>query len=121
MSGELSTDARELVLYTENTGELYNQKKSILENVRRRVRNGTYDHAKAPALWQYWVDAGAKRYRKEFGTPGAPIFPLVVRKEAAAYFANEEFKQLMAGDYGPPPALDAKLIARRQKGRPPAP
>ena len=64
-----------------------------------RVRNGTYDHAKAPALWQYWVDAGAKRYQKEFGTPGAPIFPLVVRKEAAAFgrlFHSADQKEGMA-------------------------
>lgn len=58
----------ELDLYIENTSELYNQKKSILANIRRRIAKGTYDPALAPKLWLYWVDAGARRYVKEFGS-----------------------------------------------------
>jgi hypothetical protein len=56
----------ELDLFAENTGELYNQKKSILANIARRRKNGTYDPKKAPKLWMYWVDSASKQYRKEF-------------------------------------------------------
>lgn len=57
----------ELQLYAENTSDLYNQKQSILANIRRRIAKGTYNHSLAPKLWLYWVDAAAKRYSKEFG------------------------------------------------------
>jgi hypothetical protein len=62
------TGVEELDLYAENTGEIYNLKKSILQNIQRKIKNGSYKHALAPALWMYWVDAAAKRYGKEFGT-----------------------------------------------------
>jgi hypothetical protein len=78
----------ELELYAENTSELYNQKKSILANIQRRIKNGTYNHALAPKLWQYWVDAAAKRYQKEFGTPGHPIFNLATREKVARDLAD---------------------------------
>ena len=68
MSAIDRTALEELDLFAENTSELYNQKKSILANIQRRLKNGTYSHALAPQLWMYWVDAAAKRYGKEFGT-----------------------------------------------------
>lgn len=61
----------ELDLYMENESSLYNQKKSILANIGRRLKNGTYDPSKAPGLWAYWVMSGAKQYAKEF--PGTVI------------------------------------------------
>lgn len=63
----------ELDLYLENESSLYNQKKSVLANIRRRLANGTYDHNLAPKLWMYWVDAGARKYVKEFGSHGQTI------------------------------------------------
>jgi hypothetical protein len=111
MGHDLSSEAHELLLFIENTGELYNQKLAILENVRRRVRNGTYDHALAPKLWMYWVDAGMRRYEKENLSKGEGprVFPPPVRREVAAYLANEEFKVLMGGEYGEPPVRNPKL------------
>ena len=87
--GEVDEQAMtELDLYAENTSELYNQKKSILANVKRRVDKGTYDPALAPKLWLYWVDAAAKRYTKEFGTPGSPIFNKATREALARELAK---------------------------------
>lgn len=83
--------ATELDLYAENTSELYNQKKSILANIQRRLKNGTYDHSFAPKLWMYWVDAAAKRYTKEFGGPRdniSVIFSKATREHVARELAN---------------------------------
>ena len=86
--GEVDKDAaHELDLYAENTSELYAQKKSILANVRRRHENGIYDHAKAPKLWLYWVDAAARRYRKEFGG-GPETFTKATREHLARELAD---------------------------------
>jgi len=79
--------AHELDVYAENTSELYAQKKSILANIARRHKSGTYDHAKAPKLWMYLVDAAARRYRKEFGG-GPETFNKVTREAVARELAD---------------------------------
>jgi hypothetical protein len=79
----------ELDLFAENTGELYNQKKSILANILRRRKNDTYDPKKAPKLWMYWVDAASKQYRREF--PGA-TFDKPAREALAAQLAKRYAK-----------------------------
>jgi hypothetical protein len=89
--GEVDETAlKELDLYAENTSEIYNQKKSILENIRRRLKNGTYSHALAPQLWMYWVESAAKRYSKEFGTSSRvdAIFNLPTREAFARRLAD---------------------------------
>ena len=82
----------ELGLFAENTGELYNQKKSILANIARRRKNGTYDPKKAPKLWMYWVDSASKQYRKEF--PGTtfdkPTREALAKELAKRYARGEE-------------------------------
>jgi hypothetical protein len=91
VSGPANTQAaNELDLYAENTSELYNQKKSILANIRRRLAKGTYNHALAPKLWMYWVDAAAKRYNKEYGSSGniTTIFNKATREHLAHELAN---------------------------------
>jgi hypothetical protein len=42
--------ARELVLFADNEGRLYNQKISILKNLGKRIEKGTYDPKLAPKL-----------------------------------------------------------------------
>jgi hypothetical protein len=94
VSGPVDEDAAiELELYAENTSELYNQKKSILANIQRKLKSGRYDHSLAPKLWMYWVDTAAKRYQKEFGS-GSPIFNkntrMAVAKELADRYKSGE-------------------------------
>jgi hypothetical protein len=89
--GEVDETAlEELDLYAENTSEIYNQKKSILENIRRRLKNGTYSAVLAPKLWMYWVESAAKRYGKEFGTSSRvdAIFNLPTREALARRLAK---------------------------------
>jgi hypothetical protein len=86
---------RELDLFIENTGALYPQKQAILANVKRRRKSGKYDAKKAPKLWMYWVDAGAKQYNKEFGNPKGRIdavFDKPTREAVARDLANRYAK-----------------------------
>jgi hypothetical protein len=64
-----SSDAvRELGLYIENDGELYRrQTEPIEKNLLLKAKRGKYDPKKAPKLWGYLVESGAKKYAKEFG------------------------------------------------------
>lgn len=81
------TALRELDIYAENTGELYNQKKAILANVRRKLKSGKYDPTKAPKLWAYWVEAAAKRYAREYGGTWNHIFEKATRDKLALELA----------------------------------
>ena len=77
----------ELKLYIENDGDLYKQKIiPIVKNIQRKMKSGKYDHKKAPKLWMYLVDEGAKKYAKEF--PGVK-FDKRVRQQVAVEFADE--------------------------------
>ena len=53
------------------------------------MKKGTYDHIKAPKLWMYLVDNGAKKYVKEFGGDVKRDFPKDLRLSVANQFANE--------------------------------
>ena len=56
------------------------------------MKSGKYDHKKAPKLWMYLVDAGAKKYIKDHGSPGDKVkdmFPKKTRELVAQEFADE--------------------------------
>lgn len=77
----------ELKLYIENDSDLYRQKiVPIVKNIQRKMKSGKYDHSKAPKLWMYLVDEGAKKYSKEF--PGVK-FDKKVKQQVAQEFADE--------------------------------
>jgi hypothetical protein len=87
----LSTEARELVLWAENTSSLYPQKTYIVANVERKLAKGIYNPTLAPKLWRYWTDAASKDYKREFGYGFSPS----ARQEAAEYLAITELDELM--------------------------
>lgn len=91
-----SHEKRELELYIDNDGQLYAKRLSILKNVARRVVKGTYDATKAPKLWLYLIDAGAKKYVKEFGGAVTTMFPKKLRMELAEEYAKAGLKEVLA-------------------------
>ena len=115
---DLSPYASELVLYADNTYELYGQKQATERNLLRKMRRGRYDHAKAPQAWAYWVVAAAKRYYQELGPRMGwdqkgqaaedgvhyhawwTMFPPEVRREAAQYLADRFRDEVEAGEHG---------------------
>ena len=77
----------ELKLYIENDGQLYKQRLiPIVKNIQRKMKSGKYDHKKAPKLWMYLVDDGAKKYSKEFS---GVKFGKPERQAVAQEFADE--------------------------------
>ena len=91
---------RELVLYAENDGTLYQQSTApIQKNLSKKWVKGIYDHDKAIQLWKYHADRAAKAYGREFSNnDGLKIFSPAVRKAAAAEFANDWKEELEAGN-----------------------
>ena len=77
----------ELKMYIENDAMLYKQKLvPIVKNIQKKMKSGKYDHKKAPKLWMYLVDEGAKKYYKEF--PDVK-FNKQERQAVAQEFADE--------------------------------
>jgi DNA repair protein RadC len=60
--------AEELLLFAENTGELYPEFVSIQRTVRTLQINGRYNPETGWQLWMPWVEKGAKLYKKEIDT-----------------------------------------------------
>lgn len=59
--------ARELELYAENTSALYhNHTIPVIENLKKKYNNGTYEKENAVKLWEYVAETAAKMYHKEF-------------------------------------------------------
>ena len=86
----------ELKLYIENDGDLYKQKIiPIVKNIQKKMKSGKYDHNKAPKLWKYLVDDGAKKYAKEF--PGVK-FNKQEKEAVAQEFADEYKDEIEAQD-----------------------
>lgn len=82
--------ATELVMYIENESDLSpdgpsGQGRSVLVNMLRKWKKGTYDPTLAVRQFEYLAEAGAKQYAKEFGEPKdwSTMFNPATRHEAA--------------------------------------
>jgi hypothetical protein len=99
----MSDEARELKLFIENDGDLYRQQgQPILKNLTVKKAQGKYDSAKAVKLYMYLMDNGAKKYFKQFGSPGMKwmdMFPKKARLEAAKEFVEEFEEAFDDGEY----------------------
>ena len=96
--------ANELLLYIENeyalVGAANSIGKAIAKNLAKKIATGKYDPAKSPAAWLYLVDAGAKRYNKEFGqgTAGFGAFTKNVRDAVAIELGEQFDNDVRAGE-----------------------
>lgn len=95
--------AKEIELYLENDEDLYRQQfLPIIENIKRKMKSGRYDHSLAPKLWMYFVDNGVKKYIKEFGSPGNRIDTILTKKDRmtlAQKLADCYYDEIMEGNY----------------------
>lgn len=84
--------ARELFLYATNDYKLYTSYvQPILNNFRRKVKNGTFNANLAPKAFDRCVKDAARRYCKEFGSPNQAyheVFNAATRREAAQMMFN---------------------------------
>ena len=86
----------ELKLFIDNDSQLYKQRLiPIVKNIQKKMKSGKYDHKKAPKLWKYLVDDGAKKYQKEF--PGVK-FSRQEKDAVAQEFADEYKDEIEAQD-----------------------
>jgi hypothetical protein len=93
------TAARELSLYIENdyalVGAPNSVGKSIEKNLLRKLQNGTFNLALSEKAWMYLMEAGAKKYSKEFsdGRDWATMFNKSTRELVAHEFATTFYEE----------------------------
>ncbi len=93
------TAARELSLYIENeyslVGAPNSQGKAIEKNLLLKLKKGTFDLALSEKAWMYLMEAGAKKYCKEFADPKdwATIFNKATRELVAHEFATTFYEE----------------------------
>ena len=95
--------ADELRLYIDNDGDLYRQlTQPIMKNLMKKIDKGTYEHDLGVKAFMHLVDAGAKKYVKEFGSPHDKwheMFPQDVRWEVARELAMTFLDEAELGNY----------------------
>ena len=98
-----SDAVNELDSYIMNNEELYRRRfMPIIENIKRKMRRGIYDHEKVIKLWMYLVDDAAREYIKEFGNPTQDVkdmFPKETRLKVAQVIADREKENIEQGEY----------------------
>jgi hypothetical protein len=97
-----ATEATELMLYIENDANLHRQHVPILKNLATKKVRSQYKHDLAVKLFGYLVESGAKKYAKEFGSPGQPwhkMFDVPTRKLVAEDLTSGFEAEFELGNY----------------------
>lgn len=100
--GNPSPEFTELLLYLDNDGEIYRTRTiPVIKNLVRKKIKGTYDPSKAPQAWKYVVEDAAKKYAREFASPGEwnKIFDVQTRREVATYLAGRFDEEYEMGEW----------------------
>ena len=98
-----ATEANALELYIANDANLHRQQHvPILKNLATKKVRSQYKHDLAVKLFGYLVESGAKKYVKEFGSPGQPwhkMFDVPTRKLVAEELTREFEGEFELGNY----------------------
>ena len=99
----MNDEARELELFIMNDENMYRRHfMQIVNNFKRKIKRGVYDHDKAPKLVMYMVDEAARQYVKMHGSPNARVqdmFPKETRLMVANKLADSIYSDIKAGEY----------------------
>lgn len=83
----LSVEANELLIFTENDPDIYRQRETpIRENLEKKMKKGIYERSKAAKLAKYMFDDASKKYNKAYGSGIGHSFSPNQRREAAKHW-----------------------------------
>ena len=83
-------ESRELKLYIDNDSQLYNSRfMPIMKNLTKKMKKGNFDKKLAIKGFMILVDAGAKKYVKDFGGNAKDMFSKKDRIAVASDLADE--------------------------------
>ena len=95
--------ATELEQYIKNDANLHRQQHvPIIKNLATKKVRSKYKHDLAVKAFGYLVEPGAKKYAKEFGSPGQPwhkMFDVATRKLVAEELTRDFEREFELGNY----------------------
>lgn len=118
----------DLQLFIENDSRLHESTEvPIRKNLMTKRARGEYRHDLAVKAYGYLVEAGAKKYSKQFGSPGQPwnrLFPVAERRIVADNLTREfeasadlgEFDHLLPAKYRAAQTSSQMSVADRRSG-----
>jgi hypothetical protein len=90
----------ELRLFIDNDSDLYKTKAiPCILNIKRKIQADKFLPSRAPLLFKYLVDAGAKKYCEEFGGTLRTTFPSYLRWKLAEDYAIYYATEIRLGNY----------------------
>jgi len=89
----------ELILYADNTGELYDSKLAVLRYMKREMARGAYDHGLGIERWRQWLARAARMYKREIPDYAPDIDSASVVGEASREIEHREFVKMTRGEY----------------------
>ena len=95
---QLSDNAKEIVLFIENSAECERMLEPYLKNIYRKIKNKSYSHEMAPKLWMYYVD-NCRKTQDFISQYGSWKVPVSARREAAQYFSEYYYDEVVRGNY----------------------
>jgi hypothetical protein len=99
-----SNAMNDLEITIESDGELHRQQfMPIINNIKKKIKGGSYNHSLVAKLWLYLVDAGAKKYAKEFASHPSEWSKIFIKKDRiilSEKLADYYYDQIKAGEYG---------------------
>jgi hypothetical protein len=86
----LSHEARDLILFAENTEPVYKKELHIQETLDKRMQKGSFNRDLAIKPYEWLAEEAAKSYVRELkeSKPWYTLFNPRVRKEAAAFMRD---------------------------------
>jgi hypothetical protein len=97
----VSTESHELVLYIDNDEPLWRMKTAIFRALAKRKDRGKFDERLAPKAFAVLLTSAAKKYVREFGSPGDrwnQIFSPIDRRHGSLELV-QQFEAWYANDY----------------------
>ena len=89
----------ELEQYAVNEADLYPQRQSIEKNLATKKARGEYKRDLAVKAFGYFVEAGAKKYAKEFGGTWHKMFDVPTRRAVAENLTTSFEEEYKLGNY----------------------
>lgn len=102
-----SDAARELDIYIDNDSRFSPMGdgigRAVLNNLKKKMAKGTYNHALAPKAWMYVVDSAARAYVREIGgvrgQPTHEVFNAATRRKVASDMADYARDMIKRGEW----------------------
>jgi hypothetical protein len=96
----MSAESTELRLFIDNDADLHRQiATSIYKNLATKKARGEYRHDLAVKAFGYLVEAGAKKYAKEFGGTWHQMFDVATRRAVAEELTDSFEAEAKLGNY----------------------